>query len=178
MPALADASAFRLSNLQGKLSLQIKALQPNHFISHLIEVLAEDTTSIRGCDTTIATTTNDTGCYSCTISTYDSEEEDSKLISLSYNNSSSGLEQEPRAESPSLAEESYDSHRGLLCHNHLGQSLKFYCEDCETAICASCTDIGHRDHFTKKMAEAVEQEKNELRTLVDGAYIQVCQLKT
>ena len=63
--------------------------------------------------------------------------------------------------------------RVLLCHNHVGQSLKFYCEDCETAICASCTDIGHRDHFTKRMAEAVEQEKVELRALVDGAYIQV-----
>ena len=59
------------------LFFQIKALQPNHFISHLIEVLAEDTVSIRGCDNTIATTaTNDTGCYSCTISTYDSEEEE------------------------------------------------------------------------------------------------------
>ena len=46
-------------------------------------------------------------------------------------------------------------------------------EDCETAICASCTDIGHRDHFTKRMAEAVENEKVELRALVDGAYVQV-----
>ncbi len=56
----------------------------------------------------------------------------------------------------------------------LGQSLRFYCEDCETAICSSCTDIEHRDHYTKRMAEAVEDEKKELRSLVDQAYTQVC----
>ena len=33
--------------------------------------------------------------------------------------------------------------------------------------------IRHRDHFTKRMAEAVESEKVELRSLVDGAYVQV-----
>ena len=60
--------------------MQIKALQTNCFITNLIEVLAEDNGSIRGgCeDTTIATSTVDTGCHSCTISSYDSEEDDSK----------------------------------------------------------------------------------------------------
>ena len=144
---------------------QIKALQANHFISHLIDVLSEDTASIK-CDTTIATSaTNETGYQSCTISSYDSEEEDSKdPISLSYNTNSESY----RPDSPE-----YDSNRVLLCHNHCGQSLRFYCEDCETAICASCTDIGHRDHFIKRMAEAVEEEKSQLRALVDGAYTQV-----
>ena len=33
--------------------------------------------------------------------------------------------------------------------------------------------VRHRDHFTKRMAEAVESEKIELRSLVDGAYVQV-----
>ena len=33
--------------------------------------------------------------------------------------------------------------------------------------------VRHRDHFTKRMAEAVENEKVELRSLVDGAYVQV-----
>ena len=33
--------------------------------------------------------------------------------------------------------------------------------------------VRHRDHFTKRMAEAVENEKVELRYLVDGAYVQV-----
>ena len=86
---------------------QIKALQPNFFISQLIEVLAEDTASIRGCDNTIATnaSTNDTGCYSCTISTYDSEEEDSK-DPFSYNTSAADCYPPPpplRSESPSEA---------------------------------------------------------------------------
>ena len=100
---------------------------------------------------------------------------------MSYNNTNSNSEcYNTRSESPSPTANScegggggYDSNRVLSCHNHLGQTLKFYCEDCETAICASCTDIGHRDHFTKRMAEAVEQEKVELRALVDGAYVQV-----
>ena len=146
-----------------KYYFQIKALQANHFISHLIDVLSEDTASIRGGDTTIATSaTNETGYQSCTISSYDSEEEDSKdPISLSYHNSECY-----RPDSPGVGED-------LTCHNHYGQSLRFYCVDCETAICATCTDIGHRDHFIKRMAEAVEEEKSQLRALVDGAYTQV-----
>ena len=33
--------------------------------------------------------------------------------------------------------------------------------------------IRHRHHLTKRMAEAVESEKVVLRSLVDGAYVQV-----
>ena len=123
--------------------LQIKALQPNHFISHLIEVLAEDNeASIRGdCDNTIATA--DTGCQSCTVSSYDSDEDESKVDPISFNTLSSDVI--TRAESPI----DYDSNRVLSCHNHTGQSLRFFCDDCDTAICASCTDIGKSGIISK-----------------------------
>ena len=51
--------------------------------------------------------------------------------------------------------------------------MRFYCLDCETAICSSCTDIEHREHAQLKMAEAVDQEKADLRALIDKAYLQV-----
>jgi hypothetical protein len=122
--------------------LQIKALQTNHFISHLLEVLAEDSGSFRE-DTTIATSaTNDTGCHSCTISSYDSEEDESKdQNSLSYccNTHTSDLggcceaagsymssggqpqRQTTRSDSPQQQQD-YESNRVLLCPNHLGKN--------------------------------------------------------
>ena len=54
-----------------------------------------------------------------------------------------------------------------------GQSLRFYCCDCETGICASCADIEHREHATLRMGEAVDAEKEQLRQLVDKARTQV-----
>lgn len=174
----------------------IKALQTNYFITHLIEVLAEDTTSCRG-DTTIATsTTGDTGCNSCTLSSYDSEEDESKdqnVISGCYSscNQSEICDGQCCGQLPIVSSSavttvtannvsesvSYENSRTLCCPNHLGQTLRFYCEDCETAICSSCTDIEHREHNTIRMSEAVDQEKVELRALVDKAHTQVPILK-
>ena len=54
-----------------------------------------------------------------------------------------------------------------------GQSLRFYCEDCETGICSSCTDIEHREHATVRMSDAVDAEKEEPRKLVERARTQV-----
>jgi hypothetical protein len=54
-----------------------------------------------------------------------------------------------------------------------GQSLRFYCENCETGICASCTDIEHRDHSTVNMSEAVQTEKELLKELIEKAQTQV-----
>ena len=54
-----------------------------------------------------------------------------------------------------------------------GQSLRFYCEDCETGICSSCTDIEHREHATVRMSDAVDAEKEELKKLVERARTQV-----
>ena len=57
--------------------------------------------------------------------------------------------------------------------NIAGQSLRFYCENCETGICSSCTDIEHRDHITIRMSEAVEKEKAELQDLIEKSQNQV-----
>ena len=87
------------------------------------------------------------------------------FFSLGFCNTLSSSDVLTRPESPVnvISTSDYDSSRVLSCHNHFGQSLRFYCDDCETAICVICNDIGHRDHSTRKMSEAVESEKNELR---------------
>ncbi|CAB4066675.1 TRIM2_3 [Lepeophtheirus salmonis] len=125
----------------------IKALQPNYFITHLIEVLQSDREDPTTAD-------------SCTVSSYDSEETKSEN-EVDYN----------------FREADYENNRVLYCSSHSGQSLRFYCEDCDTAICSSCTDIKHREHYTMRVSEAVEVEKEELRSLVDKAYTRVPILK-
>ena len=59
----------------------------------------------------------------------------------------------------------------LLCF--LGQTLRFYCQDCETAICSSCTDIEHCQHATLRLTEAVHEHRRLLQALVDKVTMQV-----
>lgn len=59
-----------------------------------------------------------------------------------------------------------------------GSLLAVYCYSCETAICTLCASIEHRGHWTVAMAEAIEDEKETLRKLIDDAYVQVTYLVT
>ena len=54
-----------------------------------------------------------------------------------------------------------------------GQTLRFYCFDCDTGVCFSCTDLEHRDHDVSRMADAADAEREELKELVDKAQVQV-----
>ncbi|XP_055927492.1 tripartite motif-containing protein 2-like isoform X2 [Argiope bruennichi] len=65
----------------------------------------------------------------------------------------------------------------LTCPKHINQSLRFYCKECETAICVTCTDIEHAGHMTARLAEAVKDEKSNLRELLKKAYDHVPTLK-
>ncbi|XP_054722216.1 tripartite motif-containing protein 2-like isoform X2 [Uloborus diversus] len=65
----------------------------------------------------------------------------------------------------------------LTCLKHINQSLRFYCKECETAICVTCTDIEHAGHITARLTEAVKDEKNSLRDLLKKAYEHVPELK-
>lgn len=65
----------------------------------------------------------------------------------------------------------------LTCPKHINQSLRFYCKECETAICVTCTDIEHAGHITARLTEAVKDEKTNLRELLKKAYDHVPALK-
>lgn len=65
-----------------------------------------------------------------------------------------------------------------LCPSRHGQPLRFYCGDCETAVCGGCTEQGeHCGHATVVLAEAVEEQKRLLHQLLDKAYAQMPVLK-
>ncbi|XP_035206360.1 tripartite motif-containing protein 2-like isoform X1 [Stegodyphus dumicola] len=55
----------------------------------------------------------------------------------------------------------------LMCPKHDAQTLRFYCRDCETAICVTCTDIEHSGHLTTRLKEAMVEQKGLLNDLLD-----------
>ncbi|XP_022244408.1 tripartite motif-containing protein 2-like isoform X1 [Limulus polyphemus] len=71
-------------------------------------------------------------------------------------------EQELNKENPSL-----------MCPKHSCQTLRFYCRNCETAVCVTCTDIEHGGHCTVRLRDAIEDQKDSLKVLLRKAYSQV-----
>ncbi|KAH9507812.1 Tripartite motif-containing protein 2 [Bulinus truncatus] len=58
-------------------------------------------------------------------------------------------------------------HAGVIvCPNHSGSPLKYYCSLCDTAVCESCTQVEHIGHVTVILSEAVTEHKNYLTSLV------------
>ncbi|MPC09485.1 Tripartite motif-containing protein 2 [Portunus trituberculatus] len=58
-------------------------------------------------------------------------------------------------------------------HTCVGQTLRFYCRDCETAVCSSCTDIEHRTHNTLHLADAVDEHRAAMHQLIDRVTMQL-----
>lgn len=61
----------------------------------------------------------------------------------------------------------------LMCPKHGCQTLRFYCRDCETAICVTCTDIEHSGHITMRLRDAIHDQKEMLGDLLERVYNQV-----
>lgn len=61
----------------------------------------------------------------------------------------------------------------LVCPCHFGNALEYYCGECETALCAECTDIEHIGHPTVTLREAIEVQKLELLKLITQVREQV-----
>jgi len=59
----------------------------------------------------------------------------------------------------------------------LGQTLRFYCRDCDTAVCSSCTDIEHGRHLTIRVLDAVLDEKVRLKELMETVQGKVCKVE-
>ena len=61
----------------------------------------------------------------------------------------------------------------LVCPNHDGQDLEFYCSECETAVCIYCTDAEHRTHRTLLLTEAIKEHRVNLSEMMDQANSQI-----
>ncbi|UYV83691.1 TRIM2 [Cordylochernes scorpioides] len=60
----------------------------------------------------------------------------------------------------------------LLCPKHRSQTLRFYCHECETAVCVTCTDIEHGGHATSRLKDAIQGHKATLLDLLRRAHAQ------
>ncbi|XP_012944809.1 tripartite motif-containing protein 2 [Aplysia californica] len=54
----------------------------------------------------------------------------------------------------------------IVCPNHSGSALKYYCAHCDTAVCEACTQVEHVGHATVVLSEAVHEQKSSLTSLV------------
>ena len=61
----------------------------------------------------------------------------------------------------------------FYCSSHSGQSLRFYCNDCDSAICSSCSDIEHGDHRTVRLENAAMEHHQVLHQIVQLSKAQV-----
>lgn len=54
------------------------------------------------------------------------------------------------------------------------QTMEYYCEACETAMCHECTVGEHREHVTVPLRDVVEQHKASLRQQLDAIKSRYC----
>ena len=72
-----------------------------------------------------------------------------------------------------LSDHGDDTKNALVCPNHDGQSLDFYCCACETAVCQTCTSMEHSSHTTMPSSEAIADHKDSLKKLLDQSQAQI-----
>ncbi|KAF2358120.1 B-box-type zinc finger [Trinorchestia longiramus] len=106
----------------------------------------------------------------------ESEHEEFESVSAMASSSSSSRQQEATCSTAAAAAEassadgpqSFHDDTNLFCPSHEGMTLRFYCRDCDTAICISCTDIEHRMHTTLRLSDAMTDQTAAMLALVDA----------
>ena len=140
----------------------VTALQNNFFINHLMDVL-EHSQLCNSCQKARApskcTSCDHFLCESCIDRHIQDIDSAHTIVSLSE-----------LAISESDTDKKMTS---LVCPNHAGQSLEFYCSECETAICESCTEGEHSTHRTLMLSDAILEHKEMLSELLDQAQLQI-----
>lgn len=63
---------------------------------------------------------------------------------------------------------------GLTSFPICRQTMEYYCEACETAMCHECTVGEHREHVTVPLRDVVEQHKASLRQQLDAIKSRYC----
>lgn len=56
--------------------------------------------------------------------------------------------------------------QSLICDNHKGQELVFFCITCDTLICIDCITSTHRRHDCVKVKDIIDSEKHKLQQLI------------
>ena len=58
--------------------------------------------------------------------------------------------------------------RPVFCSRqaHQKEELKYYCKECETALCQTCVTLDHGGHILKLIEEEAERQKLEIKTVL------------
>ncbi|XP_037967729.1 brain tumor protein isoform X2 [Plutella xylostella] len=59
-------------------------------------------------------------------------------------------------------------HKPIFCSRHVGESLKFYCCECEVGACSECLTVEHKvgEHRCERIVDAEPALRAELRALI------------
>lgn len=59
-------------------------------------------------------------------------------------------------------------HKPIFCTRHAGESLKFYCIECEVGACTECLSLEHKagEHRCERIVDAEPNLRAELRSLI------------
>ena len=56
--------------------------------------------------------------------------------------------------------------RLVFCSTHPGEPIKFYCGQCDEAICNTCQVVNHKDHHIVTVDDALHEMNPELTNRV------------
>ena len=54
-----------------------------------------------------------------------------------------------------------------LCERHLGEQIRFYCEDCQTVLCALCCRQEHKTHNRYDIDRVADKLRQQLKNSID-----------
>jgi len=59
--------------------------------------------------------------------------------------------------------------RPVFCpkQGHTEEELKFFCKNCETAVCQTCVTLGHKSHTMNLIQEEAETQKIQMKSMVE-----------
>ncbi|XP_020603836.1 E3 ubiquitin-protein ligase TRIM71-like [Orbicella faveolata] len=59
--------------------------------------------------------------------------------------------------------------RPVLCtkQRHQKEELKYFCKDCEAAVCQTCVTLEHTGHVLEHIEEAAERQKIQMRSVIE-----------
>ena len=59
--------------------------------------------------------------------------------------------------------------RPVFCpkQGHTEEELKFFCRDCETAVCQTCVTLGHKSHTMNLIQEEAETQKIQMKSMIE-----------
>ena len=59
--------------------------------------------------------------------------------------------------------------RPVFCpkQGHTKEELKYFCKNCETAVCQTCVTVDHGSHTMKLIEEDAERQKSEMKSLIE-----------